>query len=83
MPMEKDPSFTDWSWFPHGSGKDYTFTKYNSSNQVTSGISNDSGWRAEIRDTELTLSNLYLSMLHKLGVEPDHFGGSTEPLMEI
>ena len=27
MPLEEDPSFKDWSWFPHGSGKDYTFTK--------------------------------------------------------
>ena len=27
MPLEADPSFADWSWFPHGSGKDYTFTK--------------------------------------------------------
>ena len=27
MPLEEDPSFKDWSWFPHGKGKDFTFTK--------------------------------------------------------
>ena len=27
MPLEKDPSFNDWSWFPHGAGKDFTLTK--------------------------------------------------------
>jgi hypothetical protein len=27
MPLKEDPAYQDWSWFPHGSGKDYTFTK--------------------------------------------------------
>lgn len=27
MPREDDPAFEDWSWFPHGEGKDFTFTK--------------------------------------------------------
>lgn len=27
MPRVDDPAFTDWSWFPHGEGRDYTFTK--------------------------------------------------------
>ncbi len=27
MPLAADPAHKDWSWFPHGSGKDYTFTK--------------------------------------------------------
>jgi len=27
MPLAKDPAHKDWSWFPHGSGKKYTFTK--------------------------------------------------------
>ena len=27
MPLAEDPSHKDWSWFPHGSGQDYTFTK--------------------------------------------------------
>ena len=27
MPREDDPAFQDWSWFPHGEGKDFQFTK--------------------------------------------------------
>ena len=23
MPLEKDPAFKDWSWFPHGGCKDF------------------------------------------------------------
>ena len=25
MPLKEDPAYQDWSWFPHGSGKDFTF----------------------------------------------------------
>ncbi|PHR88348.1 MAG: hypothetical protein COA78_36550 [Blastopirellula sp.] len=27
MPLKEDPAYQDWSWFPHGQGKDFTFTK--------------------------------------------------------
>ncbi len=27
MPLEEDPAYQDWSWFPHGAGKEFTFTK--------------------------------------------------------
>ncbi len=27
MPLREDPAYQDWSWFPHGSGQDFTFTK--------------------------------------------------------
>lgn len=27
MPLAEDPSHKNWSWFPHGSGKDFEFTK--------------------------------------------------------
>ena len=27
MPRKEDPAFQDWSWFPHGEGKDFQFTK--------------------------------------------------------
>jgi len=55
----------------------------NEKHQATSGISTDAGWRAEMSYTELPLSNLYLTMLHKLGVEAKSFGGSTETLGEV
>lgn len=67
--------------FKHGQ-----YLKYgqgNESNQATSGISTDAGWRAEMNYTELPLSNLYLSMLKKLGVETNSFGGTMESLSEV
>lgn len=27
MPLREDPAHKDWAWFPHGGGKDFTFTK--------------------------------------------------------
>lgn len=27
MPLPEDPAYHDWSWFPHGSGRDFQFTK--------------------------------------------------------
>ncbi len=27
MPLREDPAYQDWSWFPHGSGKDFTLSK--------------------------------------------------------
>ena len=64
-------------------GQYLKFGEGNDKNQATSGIANDSGWQAEMRYTELPLSNLYLTMLHKLGVEAKSFGGSTEALSGV
>ncbi|MCB9886455.1 MAG: DUF1552 domain-containing protein [Planctomycetes bacterium] len=27
MPLAEDPAYQDWAWFPHGKGKEFTFTK--------------------------------------------------------
>ena len=27
MPLQEDPAWQDWSWFPHGGGADFKFTK--------------------------------------------------------
>ncbi|QDU76781.1 hypothetical protein Pan97_38380 [Bremerella volcania] len=27
MPLPEDPSYHDWSWFPHGDGQEFTFSK--------------------------------------------------------
>ena len=67
--------------FKHGQHLQYG--QGNEKNQATSGISTDAGWRADMGYTELPLSNLYLNMLHKLGVEAESFGGSTETLKEV
>jgi len=64
-------------------GQYLRYGRGNENNQSTSGISSDSGWQGEMRYTELPLSNLYLTMLHKLGVQVDNFGGSHETLSEV
>ena len=67
--------------FKHGQHLQYG--QGNEKNQAASGISTAAGWRADMGYTELPLSNLYLTMLHKLGVEAESFGGSTETLKEV
>ena len=67
--------------FHHGQ-----YLKYgqgNEDNQSDAGISTDAGWRGEMDYQELPLSNLYLTMLHKLGIETDHFADSTNTLAEV
>ncbi len=67
--------------FKHGQ-----YLKYgqgNDKHQATAGISTDAGWRGQMNYTELPLSNLYLTMLHKLGVEAKSFGGSSETFSEV
>jgi hypothetical protein len=67
--------------FKHGQ-----FLKYgegNEKNQSTAGISSDAGWKGSMDHRELPLSNLYLTMLQKLGVETDSFGGSTGTFSEV
>ena len=27
MPLPEDPAFQDWAWFPHGNGREFSFTK--------------------------------------------------------
>lgn len=27
MPLPEDPAYKDWAWFPHGNGRNFTFTK--------------------------------------------------------
>ena len=71
----KNMGFKHGQYLKYGQGND--------KHQATSGISSDSGWRGEMEYTELPLSNLYLTILNKLGVETEGFGGSTETLSEV
>ena len=67
--------------FKHGQ-----FLKYgqgNQKHQSTAGIDTDAGWRGEMNFSELPTANLYLTMLHKLGVETNSFAGSTDTLSEV
>jgi len=49
----------------------------------TAGISTDEGWRNEMNHKELPLSDLYLVMLQRLGLEIDNFGGSNKTLSGV
>ena len=67
--------------FKHGQ-----YLKYgqgNEDNQADAGISTDVGWRGEMNYKEQPLSNLYLTMLQRLGVEAEAFGGSTGTYSEV
>ena len=67
--------------FKHGQ-----YLKYgqgNEDNQADAGISTDGGWRGEMNYKEQPLSNLYLTMLQRLGVETEAFGGSTGTYSEV
>jgi hypothetical protein len=114
MPKQEDPAFTDWSWFPHGQGKAFSFTKVLEPLQplrdevtVISGLSHpaartihghsnadqfltgaptggsDGNWKGEMTWEEERLSNLYLTILQKLGVETESFADSTGTFAEV
>ena len=67
--------------FKHGQ-----FLKYgvgNKDNQADAGASTDKNWRSEMNYVELPLSNLYVTMLQKLGVETESFADSNGTLAEV
>ena len=55
----------------------------NEDNQADAGTSSDAGWRGEAGYEEEPLSNLYLTMLHKLGIETESFADSTGTFAEV
>lgn len=64
-------------------GQYLKYGKGNEENQVDAGASTDKNWRSEMNYEELPLSKLYVTMLQRLGVETDTFGGSTGTLSEV
>lgn len=64
-------------------GQYLKYGKGNEENQVDAGASSDKNWRSEMNYEELPLSKLYVTMLQRLGVETDTFGGSTGTLSEV
>jgi len=67
--------------FTHGHYR--RFGSGNEDNQQMAGISTDRGWRSEMTHEELPLSNLFLTMLQRLGVESDEFGGSRHTIETV
>jgi hypothetical protein len=70
----KGMGFHHGQYLKYGSG--------NEENQADAGATTDKNWRSEMNYQELPLSNLFVTMLQRLGVETDNFGGSHETLSE-
>ncbi len=64
-------------------GRNLKFGKGNEDNQAGAGIDSDSGWTGKVEVEELPLSNLFVTILQRLGVETDSFGGSTGTLSRV
>lgn len=62
------------------------FLKYGQGNddlQAINGINSDVGWRGEMTWEEEPLSNLYLTILQKFGMDQESFSDSTRNLAEV
>lgn len=71
----KNMGFRHGQYLKYGSG--------NEENQADAGATTDKNWRTEMDYEELPLSNLFVTMLQRLGVETDSFGGSSKTLSEV
>jgi hypothetical protein len=64
-------------------GRYLKFGKGNEDNQAGAGIDTDAGWRGKDEVEELPLSQLFVTILQRLGVETDSFGGTTGTLNRV
>lgn len=64
-------------------GRYLKFGKGNEDNQIGAGIDTDAGWTGKIEAEELPLSNLFVTVLQRLGVETDKFAGYTGTLSRV
>lgn len=64
-------------------GRYLKFGKGNEDNQAGAGIDTDAGWNARMEVEELPLSRLFITVLQRLGVETDTFGGTTGTLERV
>jgi hypothetical protein len=64
-------------------GRYLKFGKGNEDNQAGAGIDSDAGWNGKIQAEELPLSNLFVTVLQRLGVETDVFGGYSGALDRV
>ncbi len=64
-------------------GRYLKFGKGNEDNQANAGIVTDAGWRGKIHAEELPLSKLFVTVLQRLGVETDSFGGYSGGLERV
>ncbi|MEM1067311.1 MAG: RNA polymerase sigma factor [Planctomycetota bacterium] len=64
-------------------GQHLKYGASNRNNQANAGRGSDKNWWSEMTWKEEDLSKLYLTMLHRLGVECESFGKATQALREV
>ena len=67
--------FTNGRYLKFGTG--------NEDNQAGAGIVTDAGWTGKMEVEELPLAKLFVTILQRLGVEIDEFGGETGTLTRV
>src|SRR6476620_5539336 len=71
----KNLGFTNGRYLKLGKG--------NEDNQAGAGIDTDAGWQSKQEVEEVALSKLFVTVLQRLGVETDTFGGETGTLTRV
>lgn len=64
-------------------GRYLKFGKGNEDNQAGAGIDTDAGYQSKSEVEELALSKLFVTVLQRLGVETESFGGETGTLTRV
>jgi hypothetical protein len=64
-------------------GRYLKFGKGNEDNQAGAGIDTDAGWTGKVEVEELPLAKLFVTILQRLGVETDSFGGYSGTLSRV
>ena len=64
-------------------GRYLKFGKGNEDNQAGAGIASDAGWTSKMEVEELPLAKLFVTILQRLGVGRDSFGGHTGTLPRV
>ena len=64
-------------------GRYLKFGRGNEDNQAGAGIDTDAGWTGKMEVEELPLAKLFVTILQRLGVETDRFGGETGTLTGV
>lgn len=64
-------------------GRYLKFGRGNEDNQAGAGIDTDAGWTGKVEVEELPLSKLFVTILQRLGVETDSFGGYSGTLSRV
>jgi hypothetical protein len=64
-------------------GRFLKFGKGNEDNQAGAGIDTDAGWQGKVEVEELPLAKLFVTILQRLGVRTDSFGGYSGALARV